>query len=91
MCAQILLIAHSLGILECAHCPRKAVTAAAVKQYWQTQRQCAAENTLGNHNTTQKVNIFVKTKNVPKVLKCKINLIFFPQTWGSQPGEGWDP
>ena len=26
-----------------------------------------------NHTTTQKVNIFVKTKNVPNVLKCKIN------------------
>ena len=32
------------------------------------------------------MNIFVKTKNVPNVLKCKINLIFFSQTWGFQTG-----
>ena len=31
------LTVHSLGILECAHCPRKAVTAAAVKQYSKAQ------------------------------------------------------
>ena len=31
------------------------------------------------------MNIFVKTKNVPNVLKCKINHnFFFSQTWGSQ-------
>ena len=40
--------------------------------------------TSTNHNTTQKVNIFVKTKNVPNVLKCKINQNLFSQTWGSQ-------
>ena len=33
--------------------------------------------TSTNHNTTQKVYIFVKTKNVPYVLKCKINHNFF--------------
>ena len=33
--------------------------------------------TSTNHYTTQKVNIFVKTKNVPNVLKCKMNHIFF--------------
>ena len=32
--------------------------------------------TFSNHETTQKVNIFMKTKNVPKVLKCKINHFF---------------
>ena len=32
------------------------------------------------------MNIFVKTKNVPNVLKCKINHNFFSQTWGSQTG-----
>ena len=36
------------------------------------------------------MNIFVKTKNVPNVLKCKINLNLFSQTWGSQTGgRGW--
>ena len=43
--------------------------------------------TSTNHNTTQKVNIFVKTKNVPNVLKCKINHNFF-STKGFQKGRG---
>ena len=47
--------------------------------------------TSTNHNTTQKVNIFVKTKNVPKVLKCKINHNFFSQTWRSQTGGRGSP
>ena len=35
------------------------------------------------------MNIFVKTKNVYEVLKCKTNEFFFlSQTWGSQPGGG---
>ena len=38
--------------------------------------------TFTNHNTTQKVNIFVKTKNVPYVLKCKINHNFFLTNMG---------
>ena len=37
-----------------------------------------------NQNTIQKVNIF-GLKNVPNVLKCKINNNF---TWGSQTGGG---
>ena len=34
----------------------------------------------------QKVNIFVKTKNAPKGLKCKINQTFFFENTGSQKG-----
>ena len=44
--------------------------------------------TSTNHNTTQKVNIFVKTKNVPNVLKCKINLFFFTNMGFPNGGEG---
>ena len=36
----------------------------------------------------QKVNIFVKTKNAPKGLKCKINQTFFFENTGSQKGGG---
>ena len=49
--------------------------------------------TSSSHKTTQKVNIFVKTKNVPKALKCKINHIFFSltnmgfQKWGEREGD----
>ena len=39
--------------------------------------------TSTNHNSTPKVNIFVKTK---KVQKCKIKHNLFSQTWGSQTG-----
>ena len=48
--------------------------------------------TFSNHETTQKVNIFIKTKNVPKVLKCKMNhkLFFFTNmgfpNWGEEGG-----
>ena len=34
----------------------------------------------------QKVNIFVKTKNAPRGLKCKINQTFFFENTGSQKG-----
>ena len=44
--------------------------------------------TSTNHNTTQKVNIFVKTKNVPNVLKCKINHNFFFLTNMGFPNRG---
>ena len=49
--------------------------------------------TSTNHNTTQKVNIFVKTKNVPNVLKCKINHNFFSHKHGvpKQGGGGKIP
>ena len=38
-------------------------------------------------NSYQKVNIFVKTKNAPNDLKCKINHTFFFGNRGSQKGE----
>ena len=38
--------------------------------------------TSSNHKTTHKVIFFVKTKNVPKVLKCKINQFFFSHKHG---------
>ena len=46
--------------------------------------------TFSNHETTQKVNIFIKTKNVPKVLKCKMNhkLFFFTNMGFPNGGEG---
>ena len=40
----------------------------------------------------QKVNIYVKTKNAPNGLNCKINHIFFFGNTGSQKGgTGGDP
>ena len=39
-------------------------------------------------NSYQKVNIFVKTKNAPNDLKCKINHIFFWKTRVPKRGEG---
>ena len=64
------------------------------KSKWQRNivQQCATSiPTSTNHNTTTKVNIFVKNKNVPKVLKCKINHYFFSLTNMGFPnwGEGW--
>ena len=49
--------------------------------------------TFSNHETTQKVNIFIKTKNVPKVLKCKMNhkLFFFTNMGFPNWGEGGVP
>ena len=44
--------------------------------------------TSTNHYTTQKVNIFEKTKNVPNVLKCKINHNFFHKHGVPKQGGG---
>ena len=42
-------------------------------------------------NSYQKVNIFVKTKNAPNDLKCKINHIFFWKQGFPKGGEGGGP
>jgi len=42
-------------------------------------------------NSYQKVNIFVKTKNAPNDLKCKINHTFFLETGVPKRGGGGGP
>ena len=42
-------------------------------------------------NGYQKVNIFMKTKNAPKDLKCKINHTFFWKQGFPKGGEGGGP
>ena len=74
---------------ECSFCKKNLTKRDKVGIFRLRGGEGSPVPTSTNHNTTQKVNIFVKTKNVPNVLKCKINHIFFSHKHGfPNRGEG---